>query len=345
MLDRDRYWDCLDQAMEASSNGQTDEALAWLEEALRANPSGAEAHNSRGEILWDNNRAEEALDEFERAIEADGEYQPAHLNRIEILIEEFQEHEDALDLSDELLQDTLEKPIEAEVYYLKAKALFYLDDLEGALFLLRRAIKLQGEVGIYRGFEGQVLFELGNFEEARRSLERGLALEPECAHSTYHMALVMEHTGALEDAERTFAKAARLAPEMYPLPTRIDDAEFEAAATQALSSLPEPIRRYTENCPVIVEDLPSEEMVRQEFVSPQVLGLFSGVPATEPGASPTLGTMQRTDTDRILLFKRNLEKIAMTRDELVEQIQITVKHEIGHFLGMDEEEVERLGLG
>ena len=45
MLDRDRYWDCLDQAMEASSNGQTDEALAWLDEALRANPSGAEAHN------------------------------------------------------------------------------------------------------------------------------------------------------------------------------------------------------------------------------------------------------------------------------------------------------------
>ncbi len=248
MLDRDRYWDCLDQAMEASSNGQTDDALAWLDEALRANPSGAEAHNSRGEILWDNNRAEEALDEFERAIEADGEYQPAHLNRIEILIEEFQEHEDALDLADELLQDTLEKPIEAEVYYLKAKALFYLDDLEGALFLLRRAIKLQGEVGIYRGFEGQVLFELGNFEEARRSLERGLALEPECAHSTYHMALVMEHTGALEEAERIFAKAARLAPEMYPLPTRIDDAEFESAASQALSSLPEPIRRYTENC-------------------------------------------------------------------------------------------------
>ena len=54
--------------------------------------------------------------------------------------------------------------------------------------------------------------------------------------------------------------------------------------------------------------------------------------------------MQRTDTDRILLFKRNLEKIASTRDELVEQIQITVKHEIGHYLGLDEEEVERLGL-
>jgi tetratricopeptide (TPR) repeat protein len=344
MQDRDRYWDCLDQAMEASSNGQPDEALAWLDEALKANPEGAEAHNSRGELLWDTGRHEEALQEFERALETEADYQPGQLNRIEILIEEFQEYEEALDLSDDLLQTSLEKPIEAEVYYLKAKALFYLDDLEGALFLLRRAIKIQGEVGIYRGFEGQVLFEIGQFTEARRSLERALALEHDCAHSTYHMALVMEHTGQLEEAEKLFAKAARIAPELYPLPTRIGDDEFELAADQALKSLPEPIRKYTENCPVIVEDLPSEDLVKQEYVSPQVLGLFSGVPATEPGASPTLGTLQRTDTDKILLFKRNLEKIANTHAELVEQIQITVKHEIGHFLGMDEEEVERLGL-
>jgi predicted Zn-dependent protease with MMP-like domain/Flp pilus assembly protein TadD len=344
MLDRDRYWDCLDQAMEASSNGQPDEALAWLDEALKANPEGAEAHNSRGELLWDSERHEEALQEFEKALEAEADYQPGQLNRIEILIEEFQEYEEALDLADDLLQTSLEKPIEAEVYYLKAKALFYLDDLEGALFLLRRAIKIQGEVGIYRGFEGQVLFEIGQYPEARRSLERAIALEHDCAHSIYHLALVMEHTGQLESAEKLFAKAAQLAPELYPLPTRIGDEEFEAAAEQALKSLPEPIRKYTENCPVIVEDLPSEELVRQEYVSPQVLGLFSGVPATDPGASPTFGSLQRTDTDKILLFKRNLEKIAKSHTELVEQIQITVKHEIGHFLGMNEEEVERLGL-
>ena len=84
--------------------------------------------------------------------------------------------------------------------------------------------------------------------------------------------------------------------------------------------------------------------MKREYVSPQVLGLFLGVPATEAGASPTLGTLQRIDTDRILLFKRNLERIAKDHDDLVEQIHVTVKHEIGHFLGMDEEEVERLGL-
>src|SRR4029450_13311252 len=44
MKNNDRYWDCLDQAMEASHGGRTDEALALLDEALRAHPDGTAAH-------------------------------------------------------------------------------------------------------------------------------------------------------------------------------------------------------------------------------------------------------------------------------------------------------------
>ena len=47
---------------------------------------------------------------------------------------------------------------------------------------------------------------------------------------------------------------------------------------------------------------------------------------------------------RVILFKSNLEKICRDRDELVEQIQITLRHEIGHHLGLSEEDMERLGL-
>ena len=64
-----------------------------------------------------------------------------------------------------------------------------------------------------------------------------------------------------------------------------------------------------------------------------------GVPRTE-----ALLTDQPLDLDRILLFKRNLEKICRDRDDLIEQIQITVRHEIGHHLGLSEEDLERLGL-
>ena len=86
--DKDRYWDCLDQAMEASHGGRIDEALAWLDEALKAHPAGAEAHNGRGEILWDEGRLDEALYEFGRATTADPKFAAAHLNRIELLVEE-----------------------------------------------------------------------------------------------------------------------------------------------------------------------------------------------------------------------------------------------------------------
>ena len=345
MRDPDRYWDCLDQAVEASGGGRVEEALRWLEEALRANPRGAEAHNGRGEIFWDNGRPEEGLREFELAVTAAPDFFPAQLNRVEILIEEFQEHEDALDLCDDLLAKPLELGTEAEIYYLKAKGLFYLDDLEGALFLLRRALKVQGEMGVYRGFEGQILFEMGRFAQSRRSLERSLILDPDSGHTGYHMALVLEQLGEFEESERLFARAANLAPDLYPLPVRIEESEFEAAASTALRGLPADLRRYIRNCPILIEALPSQDLVSSEQVSPQVLGLFQGVPVTEAGASPSGGSATRTDMDRILLFKRNLEKVAQDRRSLVEQIQITVKHEIGHYLGLDEDQIERLGLG
>ena len=43
-------------------------------------------------------------------------------------------------------------------------------------------------------------------------------------------------------------------------------------------------------------------------------------------------------------FKKNLEKICADREELIEQIQITIRHEIGHYLGLDEDDLDRLGL-
>ena len=80
-------------------------------------------------------------------------------------------------------------------------------------------------------------------------------------------------------------------------------------------------------------------LLAEESVSPQILGVFIGVPRTEAAV-----TAQARDVDRMILFKRNLEKVCRTHAELVEQIQITVKHEIGHYLGLDEDDLERLGL-
>ena len=344
MANNDRYWDCLDHAMEASHGGRTDEALAWLDEALRAHPDGAEAHNGRGEILWDEGKIDESMHEFERAIRADPKFVTAHLNRAELLVEDLSEYEQAVALCDELLAGRAELPrldraAEGEVHYLKAKAVFYLDDLEGALFLVRRALKTTGDVGIYRSFEGQLLFELGRFEEARRYLEAAVAMDPEAGHAVYHLALVLERLGANEEAAQAFGRANALDPDRYPVPVEVDEPFFRKAASEAFENLPRSIRDYVEDLPILVEDWPSPEVLAWENVSPQILGIYIGTPRTEISV-----TQQDEDVTRVVLFKRNLEKICRDRDDLVEQIQVTVRHEIGHHLGLSEEDLDRLGL-
>ena len=342
--DKDRYWDCLDQAMEASHSGRVEEALAWLEEALRVHPGGAEAHNGRGEILWDEGRVEEALFEFESASTTDPKFTAAYLNRAELLIEELGEFEIALELCDELLAGHSELPrpdrtLQSEVYYLKSKALFYLDDLEGAVFLVRRALKAAGSQPIYSAFEGQVLFELGRFSEALRVLEHAASLDPDAPHAIYHYGLVIERQGNAEEASRSFARANALDPQHYPLPVEVAEAFFREAVDEAIANLPRSVRETMENVPLLVEDFPSVELVNEEDVSPQILGIFIGVPRTE-----AVSSSQMPDLDRIILFKKNLEKVCQDREDLIDQIQITVRHEVGHYLGLDEGDLARLGL-
>ncbi len=344
MKDKDRYWDCLDQAMEASHGGRTEEALAWLDEALKAHPDGAEARNGRGEILWDEGKVDEALAEFETSAKADPKFVTAHLNRTELLVEEFGAFEEAIDHCDRLLAaqaplPRLDHHNEAEVYYLKSKALFYQDDLDGALFLVRRGLKTAGEIAIYRSFEGQILFEQGRFEEARSRLERSVAMEPDAPHALYHFGLVLERLGREDEAERALTQANALAPDQYPLATVISENEFERAAADAIGDLPRSIREYVEGIPILIEDFPATELIERENVSPQILGIYIGTPRTQWSVE-----QQPTDLDQIILFRRNLEKICADRDQLIEQVQITVKHEVGHYLGLDEDDLERLGL-
>ena len=143
----------------------------------------------------------------------------------------------------------------------------------------------------------------------------------------------------VEEAQRAFAKANALDPERYPVPTAVDEEFFRQAAAEAIDNLPRSIREYVEDVPVLVEDYPSEELIAKESISPQILGLYVGVPKTE-----AQGSAQPQDLTRVILFKSNLEKVCSNRDDLVEQIQVTVRHEIGHHLGLSEEDLERLGL-
>ena len=110
----------------------------------------------------------------------------------------------------------------------------------------------------------------------------------------------------------------------------------------ALASLPEPVRRHLANVAITVEDLPAEHdlLSSDPPLSPSILGLFRGPPRGQSdGVDP--GTHLPSS---IVLYQRNLERFARSRAELIEEIRITLVHEIAHFLGLDEDELYARGL-
>ena len=104
---------------------------------------------------------------------------------------------------------------------------------------------------------------------------------------------------------------------------------FEHLVRRALTSLPEEFQLYLENVAVVIEDEPPDDM-------PDVLGLYEGVPLVERSQDST------NLPDCITLYKGPIERACRTPVEMEAEVRITVLHEIGHFLGLDEGQLERL---
>ena len=112
---------------------------------------------------------------------------------------------------------------------------------------------------------------------------------------------------------------------------QIAEEEFEAYVDRAVESIPAELLALVENCVLLIEDdSPPGE--------PGLLGLYEGIPLDERGQDYS-GVLP----DRITVFRRPLLRRCTTRDELVEQVRITVVHEIAHFFGIDDERLDELG--
>ena len=108
---------------------------------------------------------------------------------------------------------------------------------------------------------------------------------------------------------------------------RLSHRRFERLVAKALSGLPEEFRSRLENVAVLIEDEPPEDM-------PDTLGLYEGVPLTERSLDGI------TLPDRITLFKRPIERACRTEEEIETEVRLTVLHEVGHFFGLEEAQME-----
>jgi predicted Zn-dependent protease with MMP-like domain/thioredoxin-like negative regulator of GroEL len=118
----------------------------------------------------------------------------------------------------------------------------------------------------------------------------------------------------------------------------MSEAEMADVAEQALRELPEAAHKLIANVPILIVDLPAREEIEQGL-DPRLLGMFEGTAYSDGGAMG--GAPQVT---RILLFRKNLERMAIDSEDLREQIRITLLHETGHFFGMSEGDLAGVGL-
>jgi predicted Zn-dependent protease with MMP-like domain len=121
---------------------------------------------------------------------------------------------------------------------------------------------------------------------------------------------------------------------------RLSNAEFDRIVKQSIRRIPEEIRRHLDNILITVQKRPAPDMLEEMGYPPDepLLGVYWGVPLNERSAAePPLYP------DTIYIFKEPLEEMCANREELEEEIEITVAHEVAHYLGMSEERLAELG--
>jgi len=122
----------------------------------------------------------------------------------------------------------------------------------------------------------------------------------------------------------------------------LSDTEFDAIVSKAIDNIPHEMKQYLDNIVISVRKRPSITLLKEMGLPPNepLLGVYNGVPLTE--RSPTSPPLF---PDSIILFQEPLQVMCDDLDELEEQIEITVVHEVAHFLGMTEERLAELGYG
>lgn len=112
----------------------------------------------------------------------------------------------------------------------------------------------------------------------------------------------------------------------------VSEEDFNELVDDALDKIPEEFARRLRNVVILVRDHNEED--------PTILGLYEGVALTERTHDHT-GFLP----DAIFIYKQALESVCDSEEQLAHEVKVTVFHEVGHYFGMDEEQLHTLGWG
>jgi predicted Zn-dependent protease with MMP-like domain len=120
---------------------------------------------------------------------------------------------------------------------------------------------------------------------------------------------------------------------------RVSREEFEALVEEALAQLPEEFAEALDNVAVMVEEEPSAEDLEGVGIDPddpdrdELFGLYQGTPL------PDRDSFYSALPDRVLIYRGPILRACSTRREVIREVRETVQHELGHYFGMEEDEL------
>lgn len=126
-------------------------------------------------------------------------------------------------------------------------------------------------------------------------------------------------------------------PQVTP---QFTEEEFEQLIVQALDALPEFFQQKLQNVEVIVADWPTESECQSVGLKPNQLlfGLYQGIPLTHRTSNYGLVL-----PDKITIYRLPIESVCRSQQQIIDQVQHTVKHELAHHFGISDDRLRELG--
>ncbi|MDQ3367173.1 MAG: metallopeptidase family protein [Myxococcota bacterium] len=333
----DRLTADLERGFEALEEGNVDAAAAIVERCRKIDSKNPDVVTLAAAVADARGDAVEALAQYRSLVKLRPDDPMPRICVARLELHDLGDPDAALDTVDAAFDFIDEEADLVEAIYVKTEALLIrgdaaearqalselassvVDDAELALDLAELAIAAEDPVGATRWIEA-----------ARKADPE---MEADALHALGRVHELTDHKAAMVAAWQQVRLLDAKAP---PPAIQVSDDRVEQIALATLAELPANIRAHLERVPILIDELPSEELVA-DGLDPRLLGLFQGSPMPEDGAlAPTV--------TNILLFKRNLEREALDEDHLAEEIRITVLHETAHYFGLDEDDLEKLGL-
>lgn len=229
-----------------------------------------------------------------------------------------------------------------EFLALRWRELWLLERPDDALAVAREAADRYREDPDAALELADVLVEVGQGSEALAVLQQAARDHGDEPDIWYEVGVAAERLERWDLRTDAFTRVWELEHHREPaFRLWLPEERFIAVAERAIGRLPPVARRSLGNVSIHVEDYPERWILETEVADPRLLGLFDG-----PERATELGVDHVSYGPALIhLFRWNIERVCASEEEVEEQVEITVRHEIGHYLGLDEDALDFMGLG